>query len=138
MAQPNWLGQGAFLNITAENPIFYQHQGEIAQALANLHNSERQVDLLKEQIATDVVLSYNSVKTATQNIFIFQTNLLPLAAKLAKIARLGYEVGGSDLTTAILAQQQYQQTLSNYFDAVVAYQNAWANLEKAVGAPLLH
>ena len=36
----------------------------------------------------------------------------------------------------ILARQQYQQILSSYFDAVVAYQNAWADLEKAIGVSL--
>ncbi len=136
VAQPNWLGQGAFINVSAENPIFYQRQGEIQQAIANLRNSERQVDLLKAKIGTDIVLAYNSVKSATKNIFLFQNKLLPVAAQLAKIARRGYEAGGTDLTTAILAQQQYQQTLSNYFDAVVAYQTAWADLEKSVGTPL--
>jgi len=136
IAQPNWLGQGAFFNITAENPIFYQHQGEIDQALANLRNSERQVDLLKSQIATVLVIAYRSVKVSRTNIFVFQQDLLPLAAQVAKIARRGYEAGATDLATAIVAQQQYQQTLSNYFDSVVNYQNAWADLEKAVGLPL--
>lgn len=134
--QSNWLGQGGFFNITAENPIFYQYQGEVLQALANLHNSERQVDLLKSQISTGTVISLNSVKVSRTNIFVFQQDLLPISAQVAKLARRGYEVGATDLATAIVAQQQYQQTLSNYFDSVVAYQNAWADLEKAVGAPL--
>jgi outer membrane protein, heavy metal efflux system len=62
--------------------------------------------------------------------------LLPTASQVARIARRGYEVGATDLASAIVAQQQYQQILSNYFDAVVAYQTAWADLEKAVGLPL--
>ena len=136
VAQPNWLGQGGFFNIAAESPIFYQHQGEIDQATANLRNSERQVDLLKSQVATGVVIAYNTAKVSRANIFIFQKDLLPLATQVAKLARRGYEVGASDLTAAIVAQQQYQQTLSGYFDAVVAYQNAWADLEKVVGVPL--
>jgi len=136
VSQPNWLGQGGFFNISAENPLFYQHQGEIDQAAANLRNSERQVELVKTQIATALVISYNSVKVSRANIFIFQKDMLPLAVQVAKLARRGYEVGATDLATAIVAQQQYQQTLSNYFDAVVAYQNAWADLERAVGMPL--
>ena len=138
VAQPNWLGQGAFLNVSAETPAFYQHQGEIQQTLANLRNSEKQADLLKAQIATSTVLAYNLVKSTTKNIFIFQNKLLPASAQLAQIARKGYQTGDTDLTVAILAQQQYQQTLSNYFDAVVAYQNAWADLEKAVGCQLYY
>lgn len=136
VAQPNWLGQGGFINVSAENPIFYQRQGEVDQALANVRNSERQVDLLRTQIACGTVIAFNSVKVSRDNIFLFQKDLLPLSSRVAKLARRGYEVGATDLATAIVAQQQYQQTLSNYFDAVVAYQNAWTNLEKAVGVPL--
>ena len=134
--QPNWLGQGVQLTVTAENPIFYQHQGEIQQALANLQQSERKVDLLRSQITTDTVIAYNSVNVCRTNIFIFQKDLLPTASEVARLARLGYQYGATDLATAIVAQQQYQQTLSAYFDAVVAYQNAWANLEQAIGVPL--
>lgn len=133
---PNSWGNGVYINVSAENPIFYQHQGEIQQAIATLRQSERQCDLLKCQLATSVVTAYNEVVVARANIFLFQKNLLPTAADVAKVARRGYEVGATDLATAIVAQQQYQQTLSNYFDAVVAYQTAWADLEKAVGTQL--
>jgi cobalt-zinc-cadmium efflux system outer membrane protein len=134
--QPNWVGNGVFVNVSAENPIFYQHQGEVLQAIGNLRQAERKADLLKCQVATDVVTAYNEVSVARANIFVFQKNLLPTAADVARLARRGYEVGKTDLATAIVAQQQYQQTLSNYFDAVVAYQISWADLEKAVGVAL--
>jgi cobalt-zinc-cadmium efflux system outer membrane protein len=134
--QPNWLGEGVQLTVSSENPLFYQHQGEVQNAIGNLRQAERSVDLLKSQIASDLVTSYNEVSVAKANIFLFQRNLLPTAAEVARLARRGYEVGATDLAAAILAQQQYQQTLSSYFDGVVAYQSAWADLEKAVGAPL--
>ena len=55
---------------------------------------------------------------------------------MAKQAFRRYQVGKADLASAILARQQYQQILSSYFDAVVAYQTAWADLEKAIGVSL--
>jgi cobalt-zinc-cadmium efflux system outer membrane protein len=132
----NWIGTGIFMNVTAEAPLFYQYQGEVQQALGIVRQSQRQVELLRSQIATDTVTAYNEASVARENIIEFQKNQLPTAAEVAKLARRSYEVGQSDLTSAIIAQQQYQQTLSNYFNAVVTYQTAWADLEKAVGAPL--
>jgi cobalt-zinc-cadmium efflux system outer membrane protein len=132
----NWIGTGIFTSLTFETPVFYQYQGEVAQARASLRQSERQVDLTRAQIAADVATAYSSVLVARANIIEFQNNLLPTASQVATIARRGYQVGATDLATAIVAQQQYQQILSNYFDSVVAYQNAWADLEKAVGVPL--
>jgi outer membrane protein, heavy metal efflux system len=136
VAQPNWLGNGVQLTVTAENPVFYQHQGEVERSLANLRISERQLDLLKSRVATDLVTAYNEASIARANIFLFQRDLLPTASDVARLARRGYEVGQTDLATAIVAQQQYQQTLTSYFDGVVAYQTAWADLEKAVGVPI--
>ncbi len=133
---PNSFGNGAYITVTAENPIFYQYQGEVEQAAAACRQADRQCDLLGCQIARDVVTAYNEVSVARSNIFIFQKDLLPTAAQVAELARRGYQVGKTDLATAIVAQQQYQQILQSYFDAVVSYQTAWADLEKAVGAPL--
>lgn len=136
LPQPNWLGNGVFLNVTAEVPVLYTHKGEVLQALATLRQSERQLELLKSVIATDLVVAYNEVEVAKQNIALYQDSLLPTAAEAARIARRGYRFGATDLATAIVAQQQYQQTLSGYFDVVSAYQTAWADLEKAVGLAL--
>jgi cobalt-zinc-cadmium efflux system outer membrane protein len=132
----NWAGTGLFFSVTAENPILYQYQGEVQLAKANLRSAQVRLELLQSRVGQDVVIAYNEVSVARQNIFELQKNVMPTAAEVARIARRGYQLGANDLSTAIVAQQQYQQTLSNYFDAVVAYQTAWADLEKAVGLPL--
>ena len=102
-----------------------------------MRRAERKYALLHAQVGADVVTAYNEVIVARDNIFEFQKELLPTAAEVARLARRGYQLGATDLSTTLVAQLQYQQTLSNYFDAVVAYQIAWSDLEKAVGLPLL-
>jgi outer membrane protein, heavy metal efflux system len=133
---PNSIGSGTYITVSCENPLFYQYQGQVQQAIATLRQSERQVDATKCQVATDVTTALNEVAVARANIFLFEKDVLPTAAEVARVARKGYEFGATDLATAIVAQQQYQQTLSSFFDAVVAYQTAWADLENAVGVPL--
>jgi outer membrane protein TolC len=66
----------------------------------------------------------------------YQDELLPAALNVAQLSRRGFQLGKTDLATAMLAQLQYQQLRSSYFDSVVAYQNAWADFEKAVGVSL--
>ncbi len=127
---------GCYLNVSTELPIFYQHQGETSQAKAVWRQDYDQIDQVTWQVASDIVTSYESVTVARANINKFQKQLIPAASQVAKQARLRYQIGKTDLATAILAKQQYQQILSSYFDAVVSYQNAWADLEKAVGVPL--
>lgn len=127
---------GCYINASIENPIFYQHQGEIAQAKATLLQDSDQIKQLKAQIATDIVTAYESVVGTRANIYQFQNALIPQAAKVSAQAFRRYQVGKADLSSAILAREQYQQILSAYFDSVAAYQNAWADLEKAIGVSL--
>lgn len=127
---------GCYLNLSAVTPIFYQQQGEIAQAKATWLQDLDQIKQLRSQIATDSITAYESIVGARANIYKFQTELIPEAAQVAKQAFRRYQVGKTDLASAILARQQYQQILSSYFDTVVAYQNSWADLEKAIGVSL--
>jgi len=127
---------GYMLTVQEEMPLFYQYQGQVNQARATWMQQLKQNDLLRSQIATGIVAAYEALILSRANVETYQQKLLPAAANVARLARRGYELGKTDLATAILAQQQYQQLRSSYFDSVVAYQNAWADLEKAVGVPL--
>jgi len=127
---------GYQITVQEETPVFYQYQGQVNQAKSTWLQQLKQNDLLCAQIAADIVKTYEALLVTRKNIKKFQHDLLPAALKVAQLSRRGYELGATDLATAVLAQQQYQQTLSSYFDAVVAYQNAWADMERAIGVPL--
>ncbi len=127
---------GFQIEVFHETPIFYHYQGERNQARATWMQQLKQNDLLTSQIATSVVSSYEELVTALENIKKYQDELLPAASKVAQLSRLSYQLGKTDLATAMLAQQQYQQIRQNYFDAVFAFQNSWADLESAVGLPI--
>jgi outer membrane protein, heavy metal efflux system len=127
---------GYLFTYSQETPIFYRYQGQIDQAQAVWLQQIKQNERMRSQIASEIVSAYEALQMARANIKKFQDELLPAGLKVSQLSRRGYELGQTDLATAILAQQQYQQLRSNYFDAIVAYQNAWADLEKAVGVPM--
>jgi outer membrane protein TolC len=130
------VSSGCYLDISMELPLFYHYQGETSQAKETWLQDFEQVDQFKLKMTTDIVTAYESVAVARANIAKFQKDVLPVAVQVAKLARRRYEMGKGDLASAILAKQQYQKILSDYFDAVVAYQNSWADLEQAMGVPL--
>lgn len=127
---------GYLLTVQEEMPIWYHYQGQVNQAEATWNQQKKQVELSQAQIAMGIISAYEVLTSTRENIGKYQQELLPDAEKVANLARRAYQLGKTDLATAILAQQQYQQMRSSYFDAIVAYQNAWADLEKAVGVPL--
>jgi cobalt-zinc-cadmium efflux system outer membrane protein len=127
---------GYLFTYAQEQPLFYRYQGQVKQAEATLALQEKQNEQLRTQVASSILASYEALVVANNNVRKYNDQLLPSASKVAQLTRRGYELGKNGLATAMLAQQQYQQTRAAYFDAVVAYQNAWADLEKAVGVPL--
>ncbi len=121
-----------------ELPLFYQYRGQIDQAKNTWLQDFKQNDLLKSQIALDIVLAYEALLSLKANLDKYQNELLPSSFKVCQLSRRGYELGKTDLITAILSQQQYMQLIFSYFDTIVAYHNAWADLEKAIGLPLIN
>lgn len=127
---------GYLISAVEELPIFYQYQGETNQANATWLQQLKQDDQLRSQIAMDIVCAYESLLMNAENLHKCKQDLLPAALKASQLSRRSYELGKTDLPTLILSQQQYGQLASSYFDTSIAYQNAWADLEKAMGVPL--
>ncbi len=129
--------QPAFLlTVSEETPLYYQYQGQIEQARVLWDHQLKQNDAQRAQIANDIVSAYESVLFTRQSVEKFRSSLLPQSFKVAKLSQQAFKSGGADFGTAVLAQHQYQQVRAAYFNSVVSYQNAWADLEKAVGVPL--
>lgn len=128
--------EGAYLNVNMDIPIFYRHQGEIAAAKASRKQAQLQAEAMSVRVEADVRAAYSVLAAARVNLARYKQNLIPLALSVVRKAQDAYERGKSDLGNALVAQQQFQQTFSNYFDSVVTYQIAWADLETAIGKKL--
>lgn len=127
---------GAYLNVNMDLPIFYRKQGEIMSAQVSQDQARTQALIIQIRATAEVKAAYENVRLARANISKYRTQLLAGAKETVRLAELGYKYGRNRLSDVILAQQSAQQVNVGYFDAVVAYQNAWADLERAVGRPL--
>lgn len=127
---------GVFVGATVTIPLFYHQQGEAAQAQATIDQASKQVEAQRQQVTADVQTAYRSLVTAAENVRQYRSQLLPASREVTALAQESYQVGKTGLASAIVAEQADQQVRSGYLDAVTAYQNAYADLEKAVGEPL--
>lgn len=127
---------GAYLNVNVDLPIFYRKQGEIMSAKVSIEQAKTQTVIAQNRLIAEVKAAYENVRLARANIAKYRTQLLAGATETVHLNELGYKYGRNRLSDVILAQQSMQQINIGYFDAVIAYQNAWADLEKAVGQPL--
>src|SRR5581483_2753944 len=71
---------GYTLTLQQKLPALYPYQGQINQAKATWFQQLKQNDLLRSQIANDIVTSYESVLLSRSNILRYQNELLPAAS----------------------------------------------------------
>jgi len=125
-----------FFTVNAEMPMSNFNQGQIWQYKATETQLKYQVLSQRNQVLAEVSSAYNNLIAARKKIRVYQTKLLADSAEVARLARRSYEVGQSDITATLQAQQANIAVRSSYLDAINAYASAFADLEFAIGKPL--
>lgn len=125
-----------FFTVNAELPITNMQQGDIAKYRATTKQLNWQLGAVKNQVNIEVSAAYNDLLTYRERIKLYQNSLLADSEEAARLARRSYEVGHSDITGLIQAQQSNFQTQLQYLADVQSYQQAFVDLEKSVGRPL--
>ncbi|MBX9692902.1 MAG: TolC family protein, partial [Cyanobacteria bacterium] len=128
--------RGYFLGVTQEIPVFNFQQGETARLKALNIQLNRELESTKNVATEEVITAYQQFAAARERVGLYQSKILPASEKVSKMARRGYEVGQTDITSTLAAQQANIQTKVAYLDAVRSYQQALTDLEQAVGHPL--
>jgi cobalt-zinc-cadmium efflux system outer membrane protein len=125
-----------FFTINAASPFTNTNQGNIAQFKATARQLRFQVLSQKNQIYSDVATAYQNLLASRDKLRTYQQHILSDSYQVARLARRSYEVGQSDITSTLAAQQANVQTRSAYLDAVTTYQQSFVALEQATGIPL--
>jgi len=117
--------------------FFWNHErGEVAEA----RHHQRQLDAayrdLSAQVDQDVRVSYANAGAAFKQARYLRDELLPEARRAYEVARISYGLGGSSALDVLDARRTLLDAESQYADALGAANDARADLERAVGAPL--
>jgi outer membrane protein, heavy metal efflux system len=117
--------------------FFWNHQrGEVAES----KHHERELDAaytdLEAEVEEDVRTTYATAATALQQAVYLQDELLPQARRAYEIAITSYGLGGSSTLDVLDARRTLLDAESQYADALGAANDARADLERAIGAPL--
>ena len=127
---------GIYTTINQEIPLYNFQQGSIFQMRATLKQFKMQEIAIRNQVTADVTSAYSNLITARNRIQSFQDHVLADSAEVARLARRSYEVGQSDITATLAAQQANVQVRQNYLDAVTNYQQSLTDLEQSIGEPI--
>ena len=114
-------------------PIFDRNQGEIARTRYAIAQSQ---ELSSEQAAlalTDVVNSYESLRTSDQVVQLYQSGYLKQSQDSRDISQYAYQRGAATLLDYLDAERSYRATEFAYRQALANYMAALEQLRAAVG-----
>ena len=114
-------------------PLWYQRQGEIDSALGAKYRAEAERLRAQNELTQAVTLHVQEVRTANEQLEVFETGLLKQAEQTLKVARISFQQGAASLLELLDSQRVYRQTLLEYVQARADLSIALARLERAVG-----
>ena len=117
-------------------PLFSRNQGEIAQSVAAQKQLTRELEATRRTIESEVESASLEFDARTAQVGIFRQTVVPAAQRLAGMAEESYKAGKANILTVIDAQRNANQVQHDYLDSLLAAQQAFAELEEVVGAPL--
>jgi cobalt-zinc-cadmium efflux system outer membrane protein len=130
--QPPTLG----LSLTGNLPVFYQQQGEIAQAQADLTTQHLTRGQTAAQVVTDVEAAYAGYLGTRALVERMESVLLASARRAMDITKIQWLAGKANLTDYLDARQAFIATNVEYLGDLTNYWTAVAQLEQAVGMEL--
>jgi len=102
-----------------------------------LEAAQREMEAARSETLGMVVDQYRQLETYHHHTELYQTKLLPLARETAAAQRAGYESGNAGFLEILTAQQTAQDVESMYWDHLMHYQIALAELEALIGVDLI-
>jgi outer membrane protein, heavy metal efflux system len=125
-----------FFGFSTPIPLFYQQQGEIKRAEADLMTQTVARQKLEAQVVNDVEGAFNSFTTTRRIMERYDAQYLARAKVARDITKRQYEAGSAPLMDYLDAQRTFIATNLDYLNTLTNYWTAVFQLETAVGMDL--
>jgi outer membrane protein, heavy metal efflux system len=131
------IGREAYLaGISVPTPIWYQRQGEVAEALGVKRRDEAELLRAKNILVKEVNQHWQDARTTSELLTVFEKGLLGQAQEALRIAQFSFLQGAASLLEVLDAQRVQRQILLDYNQARYDLSVSLARLERASGGVL--
>jgi cobalt-zinc-cadmium efflux system outer membrane protein len=117
-------------------PIFNRNQGEIAAAVGERVQAQRQREFLEATIKRDVALAYRRYRAAAESVVLYATQILPRSEDNVRSVRAAYNLGEFSVFDVVNEQRRLIESETGYNEALRDYYAALAELERALGTTI--
>lgn len=133
---PGEFNVGPHAGVSLAIPLFSRNQGAIAGSLARTDTIKARREALRRQVEARVFAATERVAARRAQVEAFRTTLLPTATELQGLAEESYRLGRDSILTALDAQRSLRDVKFEYLQALMALQEAVADLEDILGVPI--
>ncbi len=122
--------------VAVDIPVFNKNQGEIAAAVGERAQFQRQREFLEATVKRDVALAYARQRAAAETLALYATRIVPLSEANLRSVRAAYNLGEFSVFDIVNEQRRLVESQTGYNDALRDYYTALSDLERALGTPL--
>jgi cobalt-zinc-cadmium efflux system outer membrane protein len=124
------------VGVSAPLPVFYQNQGEVAQAEASVRAGTATAAKVEGQVVNDVESAIVTLQTARERLARMDTSLLVSARRARDLVAAMYDKGGASLLEMLDSQRTFLATNAAHVQAAGEYWAAVFGIEQATGREL--
>jgi outer membrane protein, heavy metal efflux system len=124
------------LTLTGSIPLFYQQQGEIRRAQADLATQSALAAKTEAQVVSDVETAFAAYRAARALVTRMEGRLLDRARRARELTAVQYQKGAASLLEYLDAQRTYSTVSAEYWQDLAGYWNAVFQLEAATATEL--
>jgi len=135
--QPNAPNDAYGLMFSINLPWFTgKHGAEVAKMEHTLRADQAAVETVKNKALFEVRDAYLRVEAARKSLVLFKGELLPRSAQSAEVSRVNYEKDKASFLDLLDAERSRRDVQLKYSQALVQYEMAVTDLERAVGTAI--
>lgn len=135
-AGPSYVAPSLSVAATFPLPLFYQNQGEITKAEADLKTQDALERKSEAQVVNDVGAAFSFFQASKRKVDRMESGLLGQSKRAFDLVQIQYEKGAASLLDLLVAQQTYISTNQEYYQNLSDYLSSIFQLEQAVGMEL--
>ena len=125
-------------NIGVPLPLFYQYQGEIGRASAELNEARLQRELARNTIRNEVLIAFAALRSSQAVVARFESEVNQKIEKVREGAEFAYGQGSIGLMDLLDVERNYRAMMLEYYAALNDRAIAYADLKKAMGEEFAH
>ena len=125
------------LGVTATIPLYNRNQGNVTRAKINIQQTEIQVASAERVVINDVLNAAQELEQSLVAVVQFRGDIIPTSRKVRDAAYIRFRRGATSVLEYLVAQQDFNDVVRAYRDALVRHRAAILDLNTAVGERVL-